>query len=67
MRILFTIENKEELLLLIELIDEQELDDAIIFLSKLRWIMEKDPSLKPLRDHIKKLIIDYEDKHWPNE
>src|SRR6056297_322386 len=44
--------------------NEYDLQKASILDRKLRLMIEENPSLKPIRQKIRKLIKDYEDKNW---
>ncbi|MCD4792658.1 MAG: helix-turn-helix domain-containing protein [Bacteroidales bacterium] len=50
-----------------ELNDELEFERATSIYGKLRWMTEKDSSLKSIHKHLKSLITQYEKKHWGNE
>ncbi len=49
-----------------ELQSEYDLEKASLLARKLRWMIQDDPSLKPVRDKVLKLMEDYENKHWNN-
>jgi len=50
-----------------ELNNELEFERATNIYGKLRWMLEEDNSLKPIRKHLKNLIKHFENKHWENE
>ncbi len=43
---------------------EYDLQKALLLDRKLRLMIKEDESLKPVRKRLRKLIKDYEDKHW---
>ena len=49
------------------LISELDLERASALQSKLRWMIKDDSSLKPIRRHLRDLIIAYENTNWRNE
>lgn len=49
------------------LTSELDLERASALESKLRWMIKEDPSLKPLRGHLRELIKAYECAFWLNE
>lgn len=50
-----------------ELTNELEFEKATSIYGKLRWMMEDDSSLIPIRQHLLTLIEKYEHTHWNNE
>jgi transcriptional regulator with XRE-family HTH domain len=50
-----------------ELNSELEFEQATAIQGKLRWMVEGNPSLEPLRQHLLELIQNYEAKNWGNE
>lgn len=50
-----------------DLNSELELERATSILGKLRWMVEEDSSLEPVRQHLMTLIERYEAVHWNNE
>lgn len=50
-----------------ELHSELEFERATAIYGKLRWMVEEDHSLKPIRQHLKSLIKQYERMHWNDE
>ena len=60
----FEIDN---ILKLNELNSELEFEKATSIYGKLRWMVKEDSSLKPIRQHLKSLIIQYEKSHWNDE
>jgi len=50
-----------------ELISEFEFEKATSIYGKLRWMMEDDSSLIPVRQHLLTLIEKYENTHWKDE
>jgi plasmid maintenance system antidote protein VapI len=50
-----------------ELNNELEFEQATAIQGKLRWMVKKDKSLEPIRQHLLNLIEKYETKHWQNE
>lgn len=50
-----------------ELNNELEFERATFIHGKLRWMVEEDSSLEPVRQHLFVLIEKYESKHWENE
>ena len=50
-----------------ELKTEYDLEKASLLSRKLRWMMEEDPSLKPIMDKLLDLMYAYENKHWKDE
>lgn len=59
-----TIENT---LTISALESELELERAIRLHSKLNWMLKDDPSLEEKRQHLGKLIQDFEEKYWGDE
>lgn len=47
--------------------NELDLERATALQGKLRWMIKDDPSLKPLRKHLRDLIRDYENAVWSHE
>jgi antitoxin component HigA of HigAB toxin-antitoxin module len=47
-----------------QLENEYDLQKASVLDRKLRLMIEENPDLKPIRQKIRQLIKDYEDKHW---
>jgi len=54
----------DNILKMTEIKSELELERAIALYGKLRWMVKEDSSLRPKRDHLKKLIKSFEDKNW---
>ena len=50
-----------------ELRSELEFEQATSIHGKLRWMVEEDNSLEPVRQHLMGLIEKFESKHWHNE
>ena len=46
---------------------ELEFEHATLIQGKLRWMVEDDSSLEPVRKHLLVLIENYESEHWSNE
>lgn len=46
---------------------ELEFERATVIQGKLRWMINDDSSLKPVRQHLLTLIENYEVKNWGNE
>jgi antitoxin component HigA of HigAB toxin-antitoxin module len=59
----FEIDN---VLQIVELSDELEFEKASALQLKLRWMIKEDESLRPIREHLRFLIRNYENKHWSN-
>lgn len=57
----------DNILKLNELNSELEFEKATAIYGKLRWMMKEDSSLKPIRQHLKSLIMQYEKMHWNDE
>jgi antitoxin component HigA of HigAB toxin-antitoxin module len=57
----FDIDN---ILQIVELSNELEFEKANSLQLKLRWMIKEDSSLKPIREHLRVLIKDYENKNW---
>lgn len=57
----------DNILKLTELNSELELERASAIYGKLRWMVDEDSSLKPIRQHLKSLIMQYEKMHWTKE
>jgi len=53
-----------DLLKMTEIKNEIELERAIALYGKMRWMAKENPSLKPKRDRLKKLIVSFENKNW---
>ena len=49
-----------------EIKSELGFERATLLYGKLRWMIKEDSSLKPIREHLKKLIKSFEDKNWSN-
>jgi len=47
--------------------NELEFERATSIQGKLRWMVKKDSSLEPFRQHLITLIENYETTHWNNE
>jgi len=47
-----------------ELNNELEFEKATSILGRLRWMVEEDSSLEPVRQHLFELIEKYESKNW---
>lgn len=56
--------NIDNILQLTELNSELDFERATSLYSKLRWMEKKDASLKPIRNHLRELIIKFEQKFW---
>jgi antitoxin component HigA of HigAB toxin-antitoxin module len=56
----------DNILQIVELSDELEFEKASTLLLKLRWMIKEDESLRPIREHLRFLIRNYENKHWSN-
>lgn len=50
-----------------ELNNELEYERATSIHGKLRWMVEEDNSLEPVRQHLFVLLEKYQSKHWENE
>ncbi|RYE12818.1 MAG: hypothetical protein EOP45_22235 [Sphingobacteriaceae bacterium] len=50
----------DDVLKIFELTSELDLERASALELKLRWMMKKDPLLKPLRRHLRELVKAYE-------
>ena len=50
-----------------ELNSELEFERATLIHGKLRWMVEEDSSLEPIRQHLIVLIEKYEKAHWNDE
>jgi transcriptional regulator with XRE-family HTH domain len=50
-----------------KLTSELDFERASALESKLRWMIKEDPSLKPLRQHLRELIKAYETVFWLDE
>lgn len=50
-----------------KLTSELDFERASALESKLRWMIKEDPSLKPLRKHLRELVKAYEEAFWPDE
>lgn len=57
----------DNILKLNELNSELEFERATSIYGKLRWMVKDDNSLKPIRQHLKSLITQYEESHWNDE
>lgn len=57
----------DSLLKISELTSELEFERASALELRLRWMMKKDPSLKPLRKHLRALVKAYEQAFWTDE
>ncbi len=57
----------DNILKLNELDSELEFERATTIYGKLRWMVKEDISLKPIRQHLKTLIMQYEKIHWNDE
>ncbi len=57
----------DNILKLDELNSELEFERATIIYGKLRWMVEEDSSLEPIRQHLRFLIMQHEEKHWNDE
>jgi len=47
-----------------EINSELGFEKATLLYGKLRWMAKEDTSLKPIREHLKKLIKLFEDENW---
>ncbi len=59
--------NIDNILKLKRLKNELELEKAYSIYRRLRWMVKDNPSLLPVKDHLKKLIKNYEDENWSDE
>ncbi|MCF8303552.1 MAG: helix-turn-helix domain-containing protein [Bacteroidales bacterium] len=50
-----------------ELQNELEHERAVSLFLKMRTLEQEDSSYTPIRKHLKKLILQYEQEHWPDE
>jgi transcriptional regulator with XRE-family HTH domain len=50
-----------------ELNSELEHERAASIHGRLRWMAKENKSLERVKDHLKNLILKYENKHWSNE
>lgn len=50
-----------------DLNSELEFEKATSIQGKLRWMVKKDSSLEPVRQHLIDLVEKYENTHWNNE
>jgi transcriptional regulator with XRE-family HTH domain len=50
-----------------ELNSELEHERASSIHGRLRWMAKENKSLERVKDHLKNLILKYENKHWSNE
>jgi transcriptional regulator with XRE-family HTH domain len=50
-----------------QLNNELEHERAYSIHGRLRWMAKEDKSLEPVREHLKNLILQYEEKYWGNE
>jgi transcriptional regulator with XRE-family HTH domain len=50
-----------------ELNNELEHEKASSIYGRLRWMVKEDKSLEPIRQHLKKLIMQFEQKNWSDE
>lgn len=57
----------DNILKLNELNSELEFERATAIFGKLRWMVEEDSLLEPIRQHLKSLIMQYEEIHWNDE
>jgi hypothetical protein len=57
----FDIDN---ILQIVELTDEMEFEKANSLQLKLRWMIKDNKALIPIRDHLRFLIKEYENKNW---
>lgn len=57
----FDIDN---ILQIVELSNEFEFEKANSLQLRLRWMINDDSSLKPIREHLKVLVKEYEKKNW---
>jgi transcriptional regulator with XRE-family HTH domain len=56
----------DDVLQIIELSNELEFEKANALQLKLRWMVKEDDSLSPIREHLRVLIRNYENKNWSN-
>jgi hypothetical protein len=56
--------NLENINSLEQLNSEYDLERALVLDRKLKLMVKEDPSLKSVRDHLRNLIKDYEDRNW---
>jgi len=47
--------------------NELEYEKAISIYGRLRWMVKEDETLKPVKEHLKFLIKQYETKHWNDD
>ncbi len=57
----------DKILKINELANELEFERATSIMGKLRWMVEDNRSLEPIRRHLSLLIEKYERAHWGNE
>ena len=57
----------DNILKLDELNGELEYEKAISIYGKLRWMVKKDKSIEPIKQHLRSLIKFYEQTHWNDE
>ena len=57
----------DNILIIDELNSELEFERATSIQGKLRWMVEEDSSLEPVRQHLIVLVEKYENEHWGNE
>ncbi len=57
----FDIDN---VLQIVELSNELEFEKANALQLKLRWMIKEDESLRPIREHLRFLIRNFENKYW---
>lgn len=57
----------DNILKLDNLNDELEYEKAISIYGRLRWMVKEDPSLSPVKQHLRRLIKQYEKRHWEDE
>jgi transcriptional regulator with XRE-family HTH domain len=46
---------------------ELEYEKALAVFKKLRWMLKDDPTLKPKRQHLKELILQFEKDNWNSD
>ncbi len=57
----------DNILKISRLISELEYEKAASLYGRLRWMVKDDESLRPIKEHLKYLIKQYESDHWNNE
>ena len=57
----------DNILKMSELNNELEYEKAVSIYGRLRWMIKEDSSLLMIKEHLKTLIKDYEEKYWNDE